>query len=184
MMTHLLSTMNLLLSLKEWKFHLLVMLRVIWQILLHEVHTFAARTYFLFNFAFPRLLILSLSLSLSLSLCLYLYVSISMSLPLSLTLSLYVSLFISLSLTHIQKQVSSHILRTYFLIVGENGDNSSCTDGVPSTVEEDRRHLVEASIVRVMKARKRLSHNDLVAEISRQLSYRFIPSPQVCLPHL
>ena len=75
-------------------------------------------------------------------------------------------------------------LRTYCLILGENGDNSSCTDGVPSTVEEDRRHLVEASIVRVMKARKRLSHNDLVAEISRQLSYRFIPSPQVCLPHL
>ena len=172
MMTHLLSTMNLLLSLKEWKFHLLVMLRVIWQILLHEVHTFAARTYFLFNFAFPRLLILSLSLPL--------YVSLSVSL--SLSLSLYVSLFISH--THIQKQVSSHILRTYFLIVGENGDNSSCTDGVPSTVEEDRRHLVEASIVRVMKARKRLSHNDLVAEISRQLSYRFIPSPQVCLPHL
>ena len=50
---------------------------------------------------------------------------------------------------------------------------------MPSTVEEDRRHLVEASIVRVMKARKRLSHNDLVAEISRQLAHRFIPSPQV-----
>jgi Cullin protein neddylation domain len=40
---------------------------------------------------------------------------------------------------------------------------------------------VEASIVRVMKARKRLSHNDLVAEISRQLSHKFIPSPQVRL---
>ena len=123
---------------------------------------------------------LSLSLSMSLSLCLSLYVSLSLSLSMSLSLSL--SLYVSH--THIQKQVSSYILRTYFLIVGENGDNSSCTDGVPSTVEEDRRHLVEASIVRVMKARKRLSHNDLVAEISRQLSYRFIPSPQVYLPHL
>ena len=69
-------------------------------------------------------------------------------------------------------------------MIGENGDSSSCPDGVPSTVEEDRRHLVEASIVRVMKARKRLSHNDLVAEISRQLSYRFIPSPQVSCTHL
>jgi Cullin protein neddylation domain len=54
-------------------------------------------------------------------------------------------------------------------------------NALPATVEEDRRHLVEASIVRVMKARKRLSHNDLVAEITRQLSNRFVPSPQVTI---
>ena len=54
---------------------------------------------------------------------------------------------------------------------------SDHASAVPQTVEEDRRHQVEASIVRVMKARKKITHNDLVAEITRQLSFRFTPSP-------
>lgn len=52
-------------------------------------------------------------------------------------------------------------------------------DGLPVTVEEDRRHLVEAVIVRTMKARRTLSHNDLVAETTRQLAYLFTPSTTV-----
>ena len=49
--------------------------------------------------------------------------------------------------------------------------------GVPRAVEEDRRHLVEANIVRIMKTRKSLQHNDLIAEVSRQLAHRFYPQP-------
>ena len=65
---------------------------------------------------------------------------------------------------------------------GHDGNGNSALGGnstaVPEPVEESRRHLVEASIVRIMKARKRLHHNDLIAEATRQLSYRFNPTPQ------
>eukprot|EP00035_Acanthoeca_spectabilis_P011079 m.195079 g.195079 ORF g.195079 m.195079 type:complete len:737 (-) comp15223_c0_seq2:854-3064(-) len=45
-------------------------------------------------------------------------------------------------------------------------------------MDEDRRLLMEASIVRVMKHRRNLGHNDLVIEVTKMLSARFVPTPQ------
>ncbi|KAK0525659.1 hypothetical protein OC835_005537 [Tilletia horrida] len=44
-------------------------------------------------------------------------------------------------------------------------------------VEEERKSVTEACIVRIMKNRKTMNHNDLVNEVVRQLSSRFVPSP-------
>lgn len=38
---------------------------------------------------------------------------------------------------------------------------------------------IEAAIRHIMKARKRLQHNVLVAEVTEQLKARFLPSPVV-----
>ena len=46
-------------------------------------------------------------------------------------------------------------------------------------VEEDRKPQIEAAVVRIMKARRVLDHNSIVAEVTRQLTPRFIPSPLV-----
>jgi len=46
-------------------------------------------------------------------------------------------------------------------------------------VEEDRKHQIEAALVRIMKSRKTLSHNELVSECIKLLQSRFLANPMV-----
>lgn len=48
---------------------------------------------------------------------------------------------------------------------------------VPSSVLEARKNRVEAAIVRIMKARQHLEHNNLVGEVCKQLSKGFQADP-------
>lgn len=50
-------------------------------------------------------------------------------------------------------------------------------EGTQKKIDEDRKHMVEAAIVRVMKARKTMEHSALIAEVTKQLSGRFRPNP-------
>ena len=46
-------------------------------------------------------------------------------------------------------------------------------------VEADRKPQIEAAIVRIMKSRRVLDHNNLITEVTKQLSHRFLPNPSV-----
>lgn len=49
---------------------------------------------------------------------------------------------------------------------------------VEEKVDEDRRHLIEAVIVKVMKTRRTLDINSLVVESTKILNSKFNPDPQ------
>ncbi|KAG2389472.1 hypothetical protein C9374_014032 [Naegleria lovaniensis] len=48
---------------------------------------------------------------------------------------------------------------------------------ITEQVEEERKMVVDAVIVRIMKSRKVLSHRELVLETTKQLQQRFMPAP-------
>lgn len=48
---------------------------------------------------------------------------------------------------------------------------------VAAQIANQRKTMTEAAIVRIMKARKSMDHPNLVAEVTKQLSARFKPSP-------
>jgi len=48
---------------------------------------------------------------------------------------------------------------------------------IEERVDEDRRHMVEATLVKVMKTRRKIDHNLLVAEATKILSSKFVPDP-------
>lgn len=74
---------------------------------------------------------------------------------------------------------TSKLHRVKIQTVAAKGESEPERRETRSKVDEDRKHEIEAAIVRIMKARKRMPHNVLVAEVTEQLRSRFLPSPVI-----
>ncbi|KAI1712967.1 cullin family domain-containing protein [Ditylenchus destructor] len=72
---------------------------------------------------------------------------------------------------------TSKLTRIKIQLVSGRGETEPERKETRSKVDDDRKHEIEAAIVRVMKARKHLVHNDLVTEVTNQLKARFMPDP-------
>jgi len=58
-------------------------------------------------------------------------------------------------------------------------DNPQEVNETQEKIDEDRKHMIDAAVVRIMKSRKSMQHAQLVAEVTKQLSARFRPNPVV-----
>lgn len=74
---------------------------------------------------------------------------------------------------------TSKLHRVKIQTVAAKGESEPERRETRNKVDEDRKHEIEAAIVRIMKARKRMSHNILVAEVTELLKSRFLPSPVI-----
>ncbi|CAH3152792.1 unnamed protein product [Porites evermanni] len=79
----------------------------------------------------------------------------------------------------VNEQFTSKLHRVKIQTVLAKGEMEPERKETRTKVDEDRKHEIEAAIVRIMKARKKRPHNLLVAEVTEQLKARFMPSPQV-----
>lgn len=80
----------------------------------------------------------------------------------------------------VNDQFTSKLFRVKIQTVAANkGEAEPERKETRTKVDEDRKHEIEAAIVRIMKARKKLQHNVLVTEVTEQLKARFLPSPVI-----
>lgn len=63
------------------------------------------------------------------------------------------------------------IYRVFFVhypVAAKQGESDPERKETRQKVDDDRKHEIEAAIVRIMKSRKKMQHNVLVAEVSQQ----------------
>ncbi|KAJ1971526.1 hypothetical protein H4R35_005211 [Dimargaris xerosporica] len=63
--------------------------------------------------------------------------------------------------------------------LGGQGESEQEQHETKARIEEARKNLVEAATVRIMKSRRQLGHNELLAEVTRQLQPRFMANPMM-----
>lgn len=79
---------------------------------------------------------------------------------------------ISVSVPHRLEGCGVHLYRFWFMFQETEEEKADTLN----RVEQDRKPQIEAAIVRIMKDRRTLDHNLLIAEVSTQLSPLFLPN--------
>ena len=74
---------------------------------------------------------------------------------------------------------SSKLIRVKINTVSAKGETDPERQETRFKVDDDRKHEIEAAVVRIMKSRKKMQHNLLITEVTNQLKSRFLPSPVV-----
>ncbi|RVE49624.1 hypothetical protein evm_005756 [Chilo suppressalis] len=80
---------------------------------------------------------------------------------------------------YVNDAFTSKLHRVKIQTVAAKGESEPERRETRNKVDEDRKHEIEAAIVRIMKARKKMQHTLLVTEVTEQLRARFLPSPVV-----
>lgn len=80
---------------------------------------------------------------------------------------------------YVNDSFSSKLHRVKIQTVAAKGESEPERRETRNKVDEDRKHEIEAAIVRIMKSRRRMAHNILVTEVTEQLKSRFLPSPVI-----
>lgn len=80
---------------------------------------------------------------------------------------------------YVNDSFSSKLHRVKIQTVAAKGESEPERRETRNKVDEDRKHEIEAAIVRIMKSRRKMAHNILVAEVTEQLKSRFLPSPVI-----
>jgi len=82
-------------------------------------------------------------------------------------------------LFHFNADFTCKQLRFKVATVAAQKETESEKQETRQKVDEDRKPQIEAAIVRTMKSRKEMEHNALIAEVTSQLTSRFLPHPNV-----
>ena len=78
----------------------------------------------------------------------------------------------------VNMEYRSNMYRNKIAVMNNKTQKENETRKVQGRVEDDRRYAIEAAIIKVMKARRKIDYNSLMSEATRLLSARFTPEIQ------
>lgn len=84
----------------------------------------------------------------------------------------------------INTSFSSKSHKVKIVSISQKRETDEETAATRHKISDDRKPQIEAAIVRIMKARKRLDHNSVVVGVNMEMRNRFLPTPAEIKKHI